>query len=310
MIVPGHRADVRAAVAADLCLVAHAADRKPRELALERARDRLAERRLADAGRPDEAEDLPRRVVAELRDREVLDDPVLDLLEVVVILVQHLARAHRGRGCPVVVTPHGSVAIQSRYVRMTPYSAAADGSRSSRRARASPPSRRPPAARAPRAARASSSISACSGSPSPSSSWIAFSCWRRKNSRWPFSSSDCTCDWIFVPSSNTSSSRLRISETSRRRSLDVDELEQLLLLVRLQAEGRRDEMTERARVVDVRRRDLQLFRQIRDEADDAARTGSARCVSAPRAPSSPRGGRAARRTRRRGTARRGHGVRA
>ena len=37
----------------------------------------------------------------------------------------------------------------------------------------------------------SSATSACSGSPSPSSSWIAFSCWRRKYSRWPFSISDC-----------------------------------------------------------------------------------------------------------------------
>ena len=56
-----HRADVRAAVAADLRLVAHAADGQAHELASERARDRLAERRLADAGRADEAEDLARR---------------------------------------------------------------------------------------------------------------------------------------------------------------------------------------------------------------------------------------------------------
>ena len=78
-------------------------------------------------------------------------------------------------------------------------------------------------ARRPRAASSASSrsrssfTSACSGSPSPSSCWIAFSCWRRKYSRWPFSISDCTCDWIFEPSSNTSSSRLRIAETCRSR---------------------------------------------------------------------------------------------
>ena len=64
----------------------------------------------------------------------------------------------------------------------------------------------------------SSASSACCSSPSPSSSWIAFSCWRRKYSRWPFSSSDWTCDWIFVPSSTTSSSRLRMRSTSRSRS--------------------------------------------------------------------------------------------
>ena len=55
----GNRADVGAAVAADLGFVAHAAERDPDELAVHRARDRLAERRLADAGRADEAEDRP-----------------------------------------------------------------------------------------------------------------------------------------------------------------------------------------------------------------------------------------------------------
>jgi ATP-dependent Lon protease len=48
--------------------------------------------------------------------------------------------------------------------------------------------------------------------------WIAFSCWRRKNSRWPFSISSCTCDWILEPSSKTSSSRFRIAEMSRSRA--------------------------------------------------------------------------------------------
>ena len=63
----GHRADVGAAVAADLGLVAHAAERDAHELAAERARDRLAERGLADAGRADEAEDRAREVVLQLR---------------------------------------------------------------------------------------------------------------------------------------------------------------------------------------------------------------------------------------------------
>ena len=105
MIVPGHRADVGAAVAADLRLVADAADRDAHELPAERARDRLAERGLADAGRADEAEDLARDLLAELRDREVLDDPLLDLLEVEVVLVEHRARVVEvevvlGRTCP------------------------------------------------------------------------------------------------------------------------------------------------------------------------------------------------------------------
>ena len=54
---PRHRADVGAAVAADLGLVADAADRDALELAPEGAGDRLAEARLADPGRADEAED-------------------------------------------------------------------------------------------------------------------------------------------------------------------------------------------------------------------------------------------------------------
>ena len=95
-----HRADVGAAVAADLGLVAHAADREPDELAADRAGDRLAERGLADARRADEAEDRAGEVVLQLRDGEVLEDPLLDLLEVVVVLVEDRLRRARGRGCP------------------------------------------------------------------------------------------------------------------------------------------------------------------------------------------------------------------
>ena len=50
-------ADVRAPVAADLSLVADTAERHPHELAVERPRDRLADRRLAGARRPDQRED-------------------------------------------------------------------------------------------------------------------------------------------------------------------------------------------------------------------------------------------------------------
>ena len=46
---------------------------------------------------------------------------------------------------------------------------------------------------------------------------MALSCWRRKYSRWPLSSSDWTCDWIFEPIATTSSSRARISDSRRSR---------------------------------------------------------------------------------------------
>src|SRR6266568_4473978 len=54
----------------------------------QRARDRPPERGLADAGRSDEAENrvLTRR--SHLLHREIFEDPVLDLLEPFVILVQ------------------------------------------------------------------------------------------------------------------------------------------------------------------------------------------------------------------------------
>ena len=48
----------------------------------------LAERRLADAGRSDEREDRAADLVRERPDREVLEDPLLDLLEAVVVLVE------------------------------------------------------------------------------------------------------------------------------------------------------------------------------------------------------------------------------
>src|SRR6185295_16691535 len=87
-----HRADVRAAVPADLRLVAHAAERHAHELAVGRLRDRLAERGLADAGRADEAQDRALQAVDALLDREVLDDAFLDLLEAVVVGVEDLDR--------------------------------------------------------------------------------------------------------------------------------------------------------------------------------------------------------------------------
>jgi hypothetical protein len=76
-----HRADVGAAVAADLGLVAHAAQRHADELAPGGARHRLAERGLADARGPDQAQDRRLDLVDALLHREVLEDAVLDLLE-------------------------------------------------------------------------------------------------------------------------------------------------------------------------------------------------------------------------------------
>ena len=87
----GHRAHVRAAMPADLGLVAHAADADALELAAHRLGDAVAEARLAHAGRADEAQDRPVQVVLEPAHGQELEDAVLDLLEVVVVAVEDLA---------------------------------------------------------------------------------------------------------------------------------------------------------------------------------------------------------------------------
>jgi len=88
-------------VAADFGLVADAAEADADDLAAEGARDRLAQRGLADPGRTHQAEDRRASrpfgrlvVLALLGDRSdalthshVLDDAVLDLVEAVVVLI-------------------------------------------------------------------------------------------------------------------------------------------------------------------------------------------------------------------------------
>ena len=96
------RADVGAAVAADLGLVPDAAERHPHELAVERAGDRLADRGLAGPGRADQGEDragalvgLDAALLAQLAHGEVLDDAVLHVGQPGVIGVEHLTRVRR-----------------------------------------------------------------------------------------------------------------------------------------------------------------------------------------------------------------------
>ena len=66
----------------------------------------------------------------------------------------------------------------------------------------------------------------------------------------------------------------REDDRDRAQPLEhVHGLEQRLALVRLQAERRGDQVAERARVVDVRRRELQLLGQVRRHPDDPAELG-------------------------------------
>ena len=79
-------------MAAHLRFVAHAAERHAREAPAQRLRDALAERRLADARRPDEAHDAAARRPVERAHGEILEDPLFDGLEIVVIAIEDVAR--------------------------------------------------------------------------------------------------------------------------------------------------------------------------------------------------------------------------
>ncbi len=79
--------------------------------------DRLAQRGLAHARRSDEAQDRPAQLLRPLLHGEILDDPLLDLLQPVMVVVQHLlgaaqvlldARLHapRDRQHPLEIVPH------------------------------------------------------------------------------------------------------------------------------------------------------------------------------------------------------------
>ena len=290
-------------MAADLRLVAHAADRDALERAVERAGDRAAQRGLAHAGRADEAEDRGARVRLQLAHGEELEDAVLHRLDVVVVLVEPLARGLQvervlaeprpgQRGEPLEVGADDPVLDRLRRQALEALQLAVGllagvlGQ-----------------ARLVELSRASSCASASASSTSPSSSWIAFSCWRSQYSRWPLSISDWTCDWMRVPISTSSSSRASSSESVRSLRGHVRLLEQVLLLLRLDPERPRDHVRELRGVVEVRDRDLQLLRQVGHLLDDSREASSARCGGAPRAPATARSRRASPRCRRRCRAR-------
>jgi len=96
----GHGANVRAAVAAYLSLVVHATQGGSRELAAHSARDRLTQGGLTHARRPDEAQDRLAPALGRFSqllqapDRQVFDDSLLHLVEVVMISVQDRPRGH------------------------------------------------------------------------------------------------------------------------------------------------------------------------------------------------------------------------
>ena len=99
-----HRANVGPAVSANLGLVSHPAERHSGQLSTKCVGDRLRKTRLADTRRTDKAEDrlarlrrlrlagLGRGLLLQLAHRQILENAVLDLLQVVVLVVENLAR--------------------------------------------------------------------------------------------------------------------------------------------------------------------------------------------------------------------------
>ena len=242
----GQRADVGAAMAADLGLVAHAAERDAHELAPERpARSSAPSDVLPTPGGPTKHRMGPFSAGLQLAHGQVFEDAVLDLLEAVVVLVEHVLGLRQVDHLVGPLRPRqGRRSSRGRCApRCTRRRRAA--SSTGDRARAAPPSSPPRAGRRPRASRAAPRSRAVCSSPSPSSFWMALSCSRRKYSRWFLPTSDCTCDWIFEPSSRTSSSLIssRLSRSRRARTSSVCSTS-CLVSVRDGAEARGDEVRQ------------------------------------------------------------------
>src|SRR5215469_254963 len=83
----GKSADVGAAMAPDFGFIVHTAEGNADELASERASDGLAQRGFAHTRRADKAKDRALHAGLQFLDRQVVEDALLDLLEVVVIVV-------------------------------------------------------------------------------------------------------------------------------------------------------------------------------------------------------------------------------
>src|SRR5690606_20159578 len=84
--------DIGPPVTANLRFVMDAAEARADELSPGCARDALAERGLADPRRADEAQDRALALRIELADSKIFEDPPLDLLQAVMVLVEHLSR--------------------------------------------------------------------------------------------------------------------------------------------------------------------------------------------------------------------------
>src|SRR3546814_2328865 len=85
-----HGTDIRPAMAPDFGFITHATQCHTHKLAVDGLGDALAKGRLADARRADQAKDRRLELIHALLHGQILDDAFLDLLQAIVIGIEHL----------------------------------------------------------------------------------------------------------------------------------------------------------------------------------------------------------------------------
>ena len=89
---PRHRADVSAAMTADLRFVAHSAETDPHKFAAQRVGNRLAETGFAHARRPEKTEDRAVPLRIEFAHGQIFDQPLLHFFQIVMIAIEDFLR--------------------------------------------------------------------------------------------------------------------------------------------------------------------------------------------------------------------------
>ena len=87
-----HGADIGSAVAANICLITHAAQRKPCVFAPHATRNGPRHRRFADARRADQTEDLALDFACHAFNGEKLQDALLDLFQTIMVGIEDFLR--------------------------------------------------------------------------------------------------------------------------------------------------------------------------------------------------------------------------
>src|SRR5882724_9585691 len=85
-----HRSDVRAAMTADLCFIAHTAETDPHKFAAQRIGNRLAKAGFAHTRRPEKTEDRAVSLWIKFAHSQIFDQPFLNFFQIVMIAIEDL----------------------------------------------------------------------------------------------------------------------------------------------------------------------------------------------------------------------------